>query len=124
VKCSVLVEVVKEVEVLERSRVGSTVRLHCRDEVPRFWIDASDHSFAVTGAERGVHEDRELGVLFDFGSKREAAMGNREVVGEMIEGGAEVEQALPNECAPADQRRSLVDLHYPEALALPPFTSS
>jgi hypothetical protein len=112
----VLVEVVQRCEVLERSPVFSTVRLHPLDETPSLWTYGTNSVVEVTFRGPSTPEDRELGFFLDAFRERKPCVGDGEIEGQVVEGAAEVEQTLSDESAPLDQRRLFVSMEDPAAL--------
>jgi hypothetical protein len=113
---SMLVEVMKCVEVSEYGPVLSTVRLHVFDQLPRLWMHGSNPAVHLPLGRSAFVEDRKLGTPF-LPLAEFSGVGDSKIKGEMVKCGAEVEQTISDERTPFDLGRGLVDLDPPKALA-------
>jgi hypothetical protein len=95
------VHVIKLVELPERigrELIPSVVRLQTLDDCLRVWMDAPDFVSAFSHRHLPIPEDGEFQPpRSTFGQRVDADVGEREFIDEVIEGRAEIMEAIPDD---------------------------
>jgi hypothetical protein len=97
---AVLVDARKLMEYPQRMGgevLSSTVRLQSLDDCPRDWRDAPDFAALLVGPHGTVAKNGELRSLSDLRRQRGTGVGFREGVGEVVKGGTEIVNAVPDD---------------------------
>jgi len=104
----VLVLIRKLVELPQWAAVNpirSVVRLQTLDNCLRVWRDAPDHALAFARELCAIAEDGERRLALDVGRDPPAVMSEGQFVDEVVEGGPEVVDTVPDDEAEFDGRR-------------------